>query len=162
MIDKEELAWASGIFDGEGSSGTYTAKGIYDTIHIELSVGQSDSFLVKRFHKITGEYGSINFSLKKNFYTLRVMRFEHVQYIMCLIWKRLGLIKREQYKKAVKFYLNSCWRPKFDRLSIYKREYDKYGSAAARDKAKWEKVFKDVVHGPFVNPFEKQNANINN
>lgn len=158
LSSSEDLAWASGIFDGEGSSGTYIAKGKYNTIHIEISIGQGHPYLVYRFHEIIDGYGSISFSKKKNFYTLRIMQFEHVQYVMCLIWKKLGPIKRKQYIESVKFYLSNCFKLKFDKLSIYKREYDKFGSAAIRDKAMRNKIM--FSNKPFINPFGVKNANI--
>lgn len=148
MVDfnTHELAWCAGFFDGEGSTFFQLhVQGNYSTSQITLDVAQVNPLLLRRFNRATGKFGNFHRT------QLRTARFEYVQYVMCLLWKYLGPIKKEQYRKASKEYLLNCWKPKFDKLSVYKREYSKYGSKAMMNKVR----LANLPQTKCVNPFEK-------
>jgi hypothetical protein len=147
-FDTHELAWCAGFFDGEGSTYSQLQSARdrkYINVHITLDVAQVNPLLLHKFNNAIGGYGWFHTS------KLRTAKFEHVQYIMCLLWKWLGPIKKEQYKKTSREYLLNCWKPKFDRISIYRRDYNKYGSAAMRNKM----LLYNIPSGQLINPFEK-------
>jgi hypothetical protein len=157
-FDTHELAWCAGFFDGEGSSYSYIENG--NTVIIASQVGQKDSsqLLLKRFQKAINGYGLIRGAGKKkvDFYLLRLRGFELTQYTICLIWKWLGPIKKEQYKKAVRFYLLKCYKAKSDKELLRRREIYKYGSVGAMKTIRMNKYLANISNNKLViNPFEK-------
>jgi hypothetical protein len=149
-MNTHELAWCAGFFDGEGSTFTQLHLNKNHTgVQITFDVSQINPLLLYRFNEAIGGYGGLHRS------QLRISNFEHVQYTMCLLWRWLGSIKKEQYKNATKKYLSICWKPKFDRLSVYRRNYNRYGSKAMKDKAIWNKI--SPSNESFINPFERAN-----
>lgn len=168
-LNTHELAWAAGFFDGEGSTyftGYERGSNRYTRGYkLGLSISQKEYEPIKRFSNIIG-YGEpkLERNGKGYIYKILVGRFEHVQYIMCKLWKYLSYIKKEQYKNAVKQYLAICWKPKFDNISISKREYDKirrcYGSYVMMVKIKAYENTKNYNKNEtiFVNPFTESKS----
>lgn len=108
-IDRESLAWAAGVFDGEGS--TFCNRKTPPM----LTVPQSGSReLLDRFRASVGGLGAI--------YGPRVMAnprakvrwdwkscsFEHAQAVMALLWPFLCSVKRRQMSDAFRKY--HAWR----------------------------------------------------
>jgi hypothetical protein len=54
------LAWAAGIFEGEGTFNTYT-NGKSETRYLRLVVSMVDEDIIKRFASVVG-YGTVYFS----------------------------------------------------------------------------------------------------
>lgn len=165
-LDTHELAWAAGFFDGEGSPCSYIQRN--KSIVINLSVGQKDPLLLYKFQKIVGGYGHVYNKGSKATYKngsqtieheLQIRKFEYVQYVMCLLWKWLGPFKKEQYRKSLEFYLSNCYKPKFDKRTLFDRERWRLGSSSMVHKARLHRAFKNIdSNHVFINPFVKANV----
>jgi hypothetical protein len=151
QFDKEELAWCAGFFDGEGASSmSLNTNNNHSGSNIYVGVTQKNPLLLYRFQKAIGGFGGISG------WTWRATNFEHIQYVMCQVWNKLGSIKRRQYKDMITCYLSTCWKPSYTKEAIYRRENYKHGSAAAARIARWSKFFKSSNSNyKFINPFEK-------
>lgn len=118
-MNHEELAWAAGFFDGEGSIGVYHFElyGRYrGTGHmgraLRLSIQQADRYVLDRFvqavgiGRVMGPYRSGG----KDGYTRRprwkydVGSFETVQAVVAMIWRWLSPVKRVQAGDALREY----------------------------------------------------------
>lgn len=97
--NREELAWAAGFFDGEGSF--VILKRNYS---VRLAIAQIHKDMLERFQNAIGGLGTIadkgymSKLSKHKIYTLQISNFEHVQAAMAMLWTFLGPYKREQYK----------------------------------------------------------------
>lgn len=106
-IDRVELAWAAGFFDGEGSTYVHGKKK-----HPKISITQApdpDSrppAVLHRFYRAVGEIGSVEGPYREKtgelkwFYTAHGA--EMVQAVVALIWEWLGTIKRRQATTALR------------------------------------------------------------
>lgn len=113
-MNREELAWAAGLFDGEGSIGLYSAGRAQRWKHLRLAVGQSDTEVLIRFNaavgglgKLTGPYkGSKN--TKKPQFMLTFNGFERCQAVVAFMWQWLSSPKRNQCRfglgEAIAYY----------------------------------------------------------
>lgn len=98
-----ELAWAAGLFDGEGNirhqvSGRNSA--------LRLSIGQKDREVLDRFQAAVGGVGNI-YEKDRNggpYFDLCVQNYEHVQAVIAMIWPWLSRIKRDQAVVAFTAY----------------------------------------------------------
>lgn len=101
-MDREALAWAAGLFDGEGYIG-YCVSGGYG--HLRVTVGQKDPEVLYRFNKAIGGFGRVsgpsNGMWAVNFYT-----FERGQAVIALLWRWLATPKRRQACGALRAYLD--------------------------------------------------------
>lgn len=107
-VVREELAWAAGIFDGEG----YIACKAYPLAsnpqranpRMVMSVGQyHDDEVVQRFCRAVG-VGKITTTAKadgKTEYVWRVQSFEKVQAVTAMLWPWLSGPKRAQASQAL-------------------------------------------------------------
>lgn len=109
-LDREELAWAAGFFDGEGSVGSYP-RGHKGAPRIMVQVAQVDREVLDRFAAVIGE-GVIRGPLENNgsnsspYYAFSIDGHHRVQHAMCLMWNWLGSVKKEAFIKAANTYLN--------------------------------------------------------
>lgn len=99
---REELAWAAGVFDGEGWVGTCKS---YALIVPRLAVEQKDRRLLDRFKTIVG-CGRIHFdkgrpTKRSPMYSFQASSMNRVQAIIAALWEFLGPVKREQARKAL-------------------------------------------------------------
>lgn len=97
-MNREELAWAGGLFEGEGSlsltTGRSGAKGTRAAVHM------TDRDILERFAvavglgSITGPYArGVD---RKPMYSWVTSRFESVQALIAMLWPWLGARRREQ------------------------------------------------------------------
>ena len=110
-MDKLELAWAAGFFDGEGYARLRTTQrpnGKYR--HAVLAVAQIDIRPLERFQnavlglgKINGPYGPYPSQTKNSSpqYRWETAKFEHVQAVVALLWNFLSEPKKEQILKSI-------------------------------------------------------------
>lgn len=104
QVNRENLAWAAGLFEGEGWVTVNPNR-----LQPELGLGMSDLDIVERFAEImTLERPNIvrKYTLKngrKPTYRVMFYGFERVQAIIAMFWPYLGERRRE---RAV--YLLSC------------------------------------------------------
>jgi hypothetical protein len=105
-VNREELAWAAGLFEGEGSfCNTNNYKGVSGFLS---QIGTfTDLDVLKRFHKVVGGIGYIygpyerktkDGRPQKTCWTWRAMSFEQVQAIVALLWPWLGERRKLQAK----------------------------------------------------------------
>ena len=102
-MNREELAWAAGFFDGEGCTYWNKSGG-----HIGLNVCQActsgqPAETLQRFRAAVGGLGKLN-RKSPTAYALVVQNFEHVQAIIAMLWFWLSDRKREQYKKTLEVW----------------------------------------------------------
>jgi hypothetical protein len=92
VYDRESLAWAAGLFEGEGSiSGRLIGAP-------RMSLGMTDEDVVQCFHVVVGcgklrhqdPHGLGN----KDLTVWAVQRFEHVQALVAMFWPWLGERRR--------------------------------------------------------------------
>lgn len=110
-INREELAWAAGFFDGEGHCGyrNITNGYPYHTIHraISLSVGQRYEEPLLRFQIAVLGLGKIYYrkdALSKPKFSWRTGKWENVQAISVMLWPFLCSIKQHQIYEAMNKY----------------------------------------------------------
>lgn len=101
MVNREELAWAAGFFDGEGN---VRSRNEPQTPILMVQIGQRHSaFVLHRFHKAVGvgtvgQYTSTKRGLTHYY---RVYGFEKVQTVMAMLWPFLSEVKKAQYVGAL-------------------------------------------------------------
>jgi len=109
-MNKEELAWAAGFFDGEGSIGTYFNRphvdGSQGSGTTRLTITQKDRRPLDRFREAVG-VGSVtqrqpDAQHDYGMYALQVVKRAGVHQIIWLLWPWLSEPKREQIERACK------------------------------------------------------------
>lgn len=107
MRTREELAWAAGFYDGEGSisisrGGTKNQR--IRTPIPKISITQIDPRVLERFRDAVGLgkiLGPYSYNCVRIVWFYRVQRFEHVQAIIAMLWPFLGPLKREQIQRVM-------------------------------------------------------------
>ena len=102
-MNREALAWAAGLYDGEG--GLYfnpSGRGLC------LQVAQGHPGILNRFQaavglgKVYGPYG-----VNQNMWYFRARKFETVQAIFAMLWTFLSQPKQDQIRHALHLYENT-------------------------------------------------------
>jgi hypothetical protein len=95
VVNREELAWCAGFFDGEGHCGysqRRKGRGIY------ISISQVDRHVLDRFVKAVG-VGRVRFQKRRetqDVHEYKATSFHDVQAVAAMLWHWLSPIKREQ------------------------------------------------------------------
>jgi len=110
VLDRTELAWAAGFFDGEGSTMVHTNELRPGYLRLEVVVPQvgHDGLpaVLLRFQRAVGGLGRIGGPERDDLYECRSsMRLEALA-IVALLWNDLGAVKRRQANEAIKAFLN--------------------------------------------------------
>lgn len=110
VLDRTELAWAAGFFDGEGSTMIHTDASRPGYLRLEVAVPQvgHDGLpaVLLRFHRAIGGLGRIGGPERDDLYECRSsVRLEALA-IVALLWNDLGAVKRRQANEAIKAFLN--------------------------------------------------------
>ncbi len=130
-VERENLAWAAGFYDGEGSTASYHAytrvhmakngkQSILSSDNISMGISQIDRRVLERFQSIVGGAGAINGPYKDKrptsspIWAYRVSGVNNVREILRKLWPWLGEVKKEQAEKALSKRLISMKR--FSRL----------------------------------------------
>jgi hypothetical protein len=110
-VNREELAWAAGFFDGEGHTrvGFVSRRGGTVQAQIKITISQAGSTeLLERFRRAVGVgniYGPYEYRHKrptqKPFHIFDSGCFATVQHCVCCLWPWLGSIKRAQAANAL-------------------------------------------------------------
>jgi hypothetical protein len=100
VVDREELAWAAGLFDGEGCIFTANSQSRYG--YPRMSMGQNDPEVLQRFASAV-EAGTVLIrgtltSAGKEHWVYRCTQWRDVQAIVAKLWPWLGSVKRAQAK----------------------------------------------------------------
>lgn len=103
--NRENLAWAAGFFDGEGT--TSCVKHLHKYNYPVLVVAQSEPSVLLKFQsifgmgKVNGPYKYKNRPNNQPYYQYRVHGFEKVQAIVAMMWNWLGERKKAQAIKIL-------------------------------------------------------------
>ena len=117
-----DLAWAAGLFDGEGCTSARSYKSRPGSFRIQASVSQSSHSaeivpsVLQRFQRAVGGIGSIGVPYLDGrsgtfTYQWRACSFEEAQAVVALLWSNLGPIKRAQSADAF-----SRFRMQYDKI----------------------------------------------
>ena len=99
----EDLAWAAGIFDGEGSTSTYVPKGS-KTPRRQMAVsqggvpGQKPPVLL-RFREIVA-VGSVTGPYRNGLYYWKITKKDDVDLVGAMLWHAMSAEKRRQFAAA--------------------------------------------------------------
>jgi hypothetical protein len=99
-MDRADVAWAAGLFEGEGSIGTFRSKNC-ETPRLVLSMTDYD--VIVRLHQTVG-FGRVNGPYQRNRakptwkpqWVWSVTGFERVQALLAAWWPWLGARRRAQ------------------------------------------------------------------
>lgn len=109
-LQREDLAWAAGFFDGEGCVSFGVRRGRYKTRQIQVNVTQSGDHavtLLSKFQCAVANLGHISgpFSGRRTpRWNWGVTRFESVQAVIAMLWPWLGPAKRNKAKLCLSAY----------------------------------------------------------
>ena len=108
VVNREDLAWAAGFADGEGSFHPTVDCRPSRKPHPRFEIGQSDIRALERFQKVlpfgahvSGPY-YLNHPRRAPHWRYYVNGFENVQALLSLLWTWLGPVKRQQAKSTLK------------------------------------------------------------
>ena len=113
-INREELAWAAGFFDGEGTTGTYGSR----VAQLNLSLPQKNRAPLDRFRIAINDLGSIYQTSTTGMWQWRSNSFEHGQAVLAMLWPFLCDIKKAQAAAALIKYHQYKVRRNHKRRSI--------------------------------------------
>ena len=114
LTNSKELAWASGLFQGEGSiSGPiYYDKrpGRNPRPRLEIRIAMTDQESIDRFFLAIGKIGYtrgpyISHHGKKPFYIWQAHKFQEFQAAVAMLWYGLSEVRKRQARKVSNRYL---------------------------------------------------------
>jgi hypothetical protein len=90
-IDSRELAWAAGLFEGEGCIRAHSQS----RSSVQMTLAMTDEDSVRRFHRAVSGLGNVTgpYVQKEGWkpaWAWRCSKFEHVQAIVVFLWYGLG------------------------------------------------------------------------
>lgn len=94
---RDELIWAAGFFDGEGTF--HVLKGWRGS---SVSVPQKDIRPLIRFQAALGGIGTITTDRRRKAYTFKLTNTSQNLSVMNLLWPWLSEPKREQFHRAIR------------------------------------------------------------
>lgn len=103
--EREDLAWAAGLFEGEGSITFYSTKNSRRRITVVLT--STDEDVIRKFHGIVGLGRVYGPRLKEGYkpaWTWTTTTFEEAQAAISLLWIWLQSRRRETAKIALSKY----------------------------------------------------------
>src|SRR5438132_800653 len=100
VVTENELAWAAGFFDGEGSASSYLPKQRL-THRRQMQASQGGvrgtyPIVLVRFHEAIGGHGGITGPYRGYLYYWKTTRHDAIDEVTTRIWPYLGGIKRAQ------------------------------------------------------------------
>lgn len=111
VLSREELAWAAGLYDGEGSTIFFETprKTAGNYLHIRAAVAQDkDPGVLNRFRAAVGEIGKVYGPYKRPPARLQwrydAGGFERTQAVIAMLWPWLSQPKRRQAVEALNRY----------------------------------------------------------
>lgn len=102
-VRPEDIAWAAGIFDGEGSTSTYVPKGAKSPRQ-QMAVSQAGPrgevpIVLTRFKQIVG-VGNVTGPYRAGLYYWKTTRKDAIDAVGALLWPHLSGEKRRQFAAA--------------------------------------------------------------
>lgn len=100
-INREELAWAAGFYDGEGHARARKYRPDKSKSRsLQITVVQKDRQLLDRFQRAIGGLGKI--TVRQNgIHALQISNFRDCKAVIDLLFEWLGPVKRQQAAMAV-------------------------------------------------------------
>lgn len=106
---REKLAWAAGLFEGEGCFSSWETKERNRKLYLHSTLSSTDEDVVKTFQhtigfgNISGPHAKSNKAGKamKPFWRWRACSFEHNQALIALLWPWLHYRRREKAKEIL-------------------------------------------------------------
>jgi hypothetical protein len=110
VLDRVELAWAAGLFDGEGSTMVHTDEARPGYVRLEVCVPQADRdgvpAVLLRFREAVGGLGRIVGPEDDDLYKWIAGARLEAMAVIALIWDHLGQVKRVQANNCLKLFLS--------------------------------------------------------
>jgi hypothetical protein len=112
LPDREELAWAAGLFDGEGCF-SYTERAGFGV----ATISQVDRRVLDRFQRAVGGLGKVygpyasrssDRYRRKAQYRYSAHRRADLQAVVALLWFKLGPVKRAQAVGVLRRLMKRC------------------------------------------------------
>src|SRR2546428_4621553 len=104
FLDRAELAWAAGFFDGEGSTiaRTLTSRPGYHQLNVTVPQSGRDGppAVLLRFQRVMLGMGHISGPSDVGIYMLRYAAREEARLVLALMWPHLGDVKKDQAVRA--------------------------------------------------------------
>ena len=103
---RERIAWAGGLYDGEGSAGSYERGKRPDgspRFHPQVSLAMTDEDSVLRFQEIVG-VGKVGWETRpphKPLYRWKVSSFEEAQAVAALLWPFVCKRRQGQFRQML-------------------------------------------------------------
>lgn len=117
QVNARELAWAAGLFEGEGCVGLYTPKPRAGdrprgAAQLRLFMATTDLDTLERFHKAIGGLGNRCGTQQqkahyKVCYRWNCYKFEHCQAIIAMLWFGLGERRRARCAEVLTAYMEA-------------------------------------------------------
>jgi hypothetical protein len=111
-VNREELAWAAGLFEGEGSFFLTTIrKNGKEYVYPTAALRMTDEDSVLRFQRIIG-FGTVHsrdfkdhpkYSHYKKSFVWRANGFERTQAVAAFLWSGLGKRRKEAVRYVLSF-----------------------------------------------------------
>jgi hypothetical protein len=105
LLDRAELAWAAGFFDGEGSTiaRSLTSRPGYHQLNVTLPQSGRDGVprVLLRFQRVMLGMGHMSGPSDDGIYMLRYAAREEARLALELMWPHLGEVKRAQAARAM-------------------------------------------------------------
>lgn len=105
-MDRDLIAWAAGIYEGEGCVGTYPRPMASNTA-IRIQVAMSDGDIVARWGAAVGCGSMHGPYFRKHFkptYVWAISGHENCQYVIAMLWRWLGVRRRAQAAEMLARY----------------------------------------------------------
>ena len=108
-IQREQLAWAAGFFEGEGSVGAYYIKNGNRWV-LKLSIAQVEREPLDKFHAAIGGLGRVYGPYKQRNeksspqFLFMMNSFEACQAVIAMIWRWLSAKRKKQAFTALRNY----------------------------------------------------------
>lgn len=103
-----DVAWAAGLFEGEGCFSLARPKG-RGSRRISARLVTTDQDVMLRFHAVVGVgkvYGPKFRNTKdKPYWEFTTTTFEHAQYLIAMFWAWLGIRRRERAAELLTTYI---------------------------------------------------------
>lgn len=112
IINKENLAYAAGLFDGEGTSRFCLYNGTNRAIRLQIKMTDVEPLrkfweAINHKAKVYGPYRERKWKGEyRDNYQVLVQNFEEFQFVMCLLWNWLSQPKKNQFKETMISYLS--------------------------------------------------------
>ena len=114
VIDREKLAWAAGLFEGEGciarqANREKKARGNYRVyVHPHMAIMMLDRDRIEQFHEIIGKDLGHFYQVNRKdrvgkppFWSWQTSKHEDVQAVVAMLWHWLGPRRRARYIEIV-------------------------------------------------------------